>query len=173
MATTLRARPRNTRLATWPIAHRSLLQPLRENIHSQKEYKVSFQTTPSAKSRDNSFSKGWRKTRSLFQGEALSGLLRYYLDVSAASGQPQFGEKRTICCEERDFIELKTGSEKRPSASVHVERNFLWSKTLHDTTQVFIFIQFNIVERFVSDNSRHLPSFCSGFCCCTEVIILP
>lgn len=39
----------------------------------------------------------------------------------------------------------KTKRLRPPSCSC----NFLWSKTLHDTTQDFIFIQFNIVERSV------------------------
>lgn len=74
--------------------------------------KTGLEWIERAKVRDNSFPKGCRKTRSVFQGEALSGLLRYYLDVSAAAGQPQFGEKRKICCEERDFIELNIGPAK-------------------------------------------------------------
>lgn len=124
-------------------AHSRPLQS-RQNQHKQSQNKVSFPTLASLhlrKSRNNSFSKGWGKTRSLFQGEALSGLLRYYLDVSAASGQPQFGEKRTICCEERDFIELQSNGSgektKRPSHST--PSVIFFDRKLYRTLLQFLF----------------------------------
>lgn len=123
--------------------------PRNENLLNSRPNKARFPNNPtysSRKSRHNSFSKGWRKTRSLFQWEALSGLLRYYLDVSAAPGQPQFGEKRTICCEEQDFIEPSDGSGEKTKrfGLVHASRNFLWSKTLQDTPLQFLFLSNSI-----------------------------